>query len=335
MPLPNLIASPFHSSALLAGRPLCDHLLDILARAGAKPDSTDAYELTLDATYCTISLETLSALIETQKRTGGTLRTADGQRVATIHPRNATASEPGEALRLPPDESLRVCDVRSLAKAEKVLILRRLHKLADLGVHIVDPERVWISHDVSIESGAIIWPDVVLRGHTVIGRETEVQSGCWLENTHVGAEALIKPHTVCDGARIGDQCTIGPMAHLRPGTVLMQASKVGNFVETKKTTLGAGSKASHLTYLGDTVVGEGANIGAGTITCNYDGFGKHPTQIGAGAIIGAGSTIAQDIPADALAVERGETRVLAGKAPVLSRRNKAKADAKKRKASDD
>ena len=147
---------------------------------------------------------------------------------------------------------------------------------------------------------------------------------------------------MCDGAEIGPGARVGPMAHLRPETRLEADVKVGNFVEVKNTLLKRGAKASHLTYLGDAEIGEGANIGAGTITCNYDGFGKYrtvigagafvgsnsalvaPLTIGAGAIIGAGSVITEDVPAESLAVERSPVRVLTGKAPAIRARAQAR-----------
>jgi len=354
MPQPVLLLSRFQTSAQLAGRPLSEHLMATLARAAAESTSGEEGYVTLDATYATVSPKTLAFLLETLAREGGTLFTAGGDLVAVANP-NRPASEDtlqpvGEALRVPAEESLTITDHHDLAAAERAIMLRRLMEIGRSGARIVDPHRVWIGHGVVVEPRAVIWPDVVLRGDTRVAGGAEIQSGCWLQDTTVSDGALVRPNTVCDQARIGDGCTVGPMAHLRPGTVLMPESKIGNFVETKKTTLGAGAKASHLTYLGDTEVGAGANIGAGTITCNYDGYGKHrthigegafigsntalvaPVHVGSGAIVGAGSTIARDIPADALAVERGDTRVLEGKAPVLNRRNQAKA--KQRRNSD-
>jgi bifunctional UDP-N-acetylglucosamine pyrophosphorylase/glucosamine-1-phosphate N-acetyltransferase len=149
----------------------------------------------------------------------------------------------------------------------------------------------------------------------------------------IGENATLKPHTVADGASIGSKAAVGPSAHLRIGADLREGVKVGNFVEVKKSVMHPGSKASHLTYIGDAEVGPSANIGAGTITCNYDGYGKHKTVIGAGAfigsnsslvapitigkgaIVGAGSVITQDVADDALAVERTVQRTLEGRAP--------------------
>jgi len=344
MPRPILRFSAFQEDAEVAGRPLGEHLLNTLADAGIEPDAEDGCSVTVDAAYATLTAATLAGLADTLVREGGTLFTADGTIVAVAHASTAGRwTSTGEALRLPTQEATAVHDPFELACAEKTLMLRRLAGLARGGVRIVDPERVWIGHGVALEPGAVIWPDVVLRGQTRIHGGAEIQSGCWLQDTEVCAGALIKAHTVCDGAHIGPSCSVGPMAHLRPGSVLLSEAKVGNFVETKKATLGQGAKASHLTYLGDTEVGARANIGAGTITCNYDGYGKHRTQIGEeafigsntalvapihigrGAIVGAGSTLAKDVPDDALAVERGALRVLEGKAPALNRRNQVRA----------
>ncbi len=358
MPRAVLVLSQFHNTAELAGRPLSVHLLAMLGGAGVTVQANDeGPHVALDATYATISAATLERLVDTLNREGGALYTADGNLVATAHlwadPDAALTdllSPVGEALRIPAEEALPVMDNWGLAAAERVVMQNKMRAMAEHGVRFMDPSRVWIGHAVFVEPGSVIWPDVVLRGETRIAGGAEIRAGCWIQDTVVGVGAIVKPHSVCDGARIGAGCQVGPMAHLRPGTVLEAESKVGNFVEVKKTTLGRGAKVSHLTYLGDAEIGPKANIGAGTITCNYDGFAKHrtkigaeafigsntalvaPVEIGAGAVVGAGSTIARDIPDDALAVERAPVRVLPGKGEVLNRRNKAKAEAKKKEA---
>jgi len=189
---------------------------------------------------------------------------------------------------------------------------RRAKAMAD-GVSLIAPETVWFSHDTDISSDVMIEPNVIF------GPNVSVASG-----------ATIYGHSHIEGAKIGANAKVGPFARLRPGAVMGEGSKVGNFVEMKKTTLGKGAKANHLTYLGDADVGEGANIGAGTITCNYDGFFKHKTVIGKGAFIGsnsalvapvtigdgamvaAGSTLTKDVSADALGVVRAEQTEKAG-----------------------
>ncbi len=212
------------------------------------------------------------------------------------------------------------------------------------GVRVLDPDRVWIEDGVELASGAVIWPDVTLRGRTRVESGAEIRSGSWLTDTVVRSGAIVEPYCVCDRAEIGPDSRVGPMAHLRPGAHLEADVKVGNFVEVKNTAIRRGAKASHLTYLGDAEIGEDANVGAGTITCNYDGFGKHRTVIGArafvgsntalvapvtigeGAIIGAGSVITEDVPAESLAVERSPQRVLPGKAPAMRARAKKRAN---------
>ena len=220
--------------------------------------------------------------------------------------------------------------------AERAVVDRLLSELEGVVLH--DPARIWIEAGVRVAPGAELWPGVVLRGATRIGRAT-VLPGCVLTDTTVADGATVKPYTVAEGAQIGPDAAVGPMAHLRTGAVLESQVKVGNFVEVKKTVLREGAKASHLTYLGDAEIGANANIGAGTITCNYDGYNKWrtvigegafigsnsslvaPIQIGAGAIVGAGSTVSNDVPEDALAVERADVRLMKGTAVRLRKKN--------------
>jgi bifunctional UDP-N-acetylglucosamine pyrophosphorylase/glucosamine-1-phosphate N-acetyltransferase len=164
---------------------------------------------------------------------------------------------------------------------------------------------------------------VRLQGRTSIGSQCTIQQGCRLANVTVGDRVTILDHCVLTDATVGSDARLGPFAHVRPESVIGASAHVGNFVELKKTILGEGSKANHLSYLGDAVIGDGVNVGAGTITCNYDGVKKHrtviedgafigsnsalvaPLTIGAGAYVGAGSTITQDVPAGGLGVARG------------------------------
>ena len=233
-----------------------------------------------------------------------------------------------------------------LPAAERALIRAIVDEWIAEGVRIVDPDRVWIEPSVAVAAGAVLWGGCVLRGRTAIGAGAVVHPGAVLDDTEVGDRATIKPYSVCESARIGPECAVGPMAHLRPGAVLERDVKVGNFVEVKAAVLREGVRASHLSYLGDAEVGAGANVGAGTITCNYDGFAKHrteigagafigsntslvaPLQIGSGAIIGAGSTVTRTVPDEALMVERADERVLEGRAPRVRQRNKARAERK-------
>jgi len=203
------------------------------------------------------------------------------------------------------DEVMGVNDRLDLARAEAALQARLRQAALESGVTMVAPETVFLSADAVIER------DVIIDPHVVVG------AGC-----HIGEGSMIRAFSHLEGARLGACCVIGPYARLRPGTEAEEGVKIGNFVETKKTRLGAGAKANHLTYLGDADIGRQANIGAGTITCNYDGYGKFrtligdrafigsnsalvaPVSIGARAIVGAGSTITSDVDDDSVAVAR-------------------------------
>jgi len=228
-----------------------------------------------------------------------------------------------------PAEALGVNSRADLAVAQRRLWQRRARDLMDAGVTLLDPDSFRADADVEVDGDTIIHPGVTVLGATRIGRGCEIATGAWLRDATIGSGVRIEPYSVIDGARIDDGCKVGPFARLRPGTVLEAGAKIGNFVEVKNSRLGPGVKAGHLAYLGDATVGEGANIGAGAITCNYDGEQKHPTRIGRrafigsdtmlvapvevgdGATTGAGSTITQDVPAEALAVERSRQRNIA------------------------
>jgi bifunctional UDP-N-acetylglucosamine pyrophosphorylase/glucosamine-1-phosphate N-acetyltransferase len=203
------------------------------------------------------------------------------------------------------DEVAGVNSRAELAEVEAIWQRRRRATAMADGVTLIDPASVVFAHDTQIAS------DVTIEPFVVFGPGVRIAGG-----------AVIHSHSHIEGADIGEGCSVGPFARLRPGTVLGAGARIGNFVETKKAVLGVGAKANHLTYLGDAAIGAGANIGAGTITCNYDGFFKYRTEIGAGAFIGsnsalvapvsigdgaivaAGSTITADVPADALALVR-------------------------------
>jgi len=222
-----------------------------------------------------------------------------------------------------PSEVLGVNDRRELAAAARALYRRRAEDLMIAGVSLLDPESTFIDADVTIGRDTFIEPGVMLLGRTEIGEEVRIGTGCRIADSRIGDGTAILPYCVIASAQIGRSCRVGPFAHLRPETVLEEEARVGNFVETKKTRLGRGSKANHLTYLGDAEIGRGANIGAGTITCNFDGVAKHrtviedevfigsdtqlvaPVRVRRGAFVGAGSTITKDVPPYALAISRG------------------------------
>ena len=229
-----------------------------------------------------------------------------------------------------PDEVMGVNSRAHLARASAVLRERINLEWMEAGVTLEDPATTWIEPGVRIEADVTIGPGCRLAGGTRVCRGTRIDTGCVITDSEIGPGCLLKPYCVLTEARLEEGAQVGPFAHLRPGAVVGPEARVGNFVEMKKTVLGRGSKANHLTYLGDTTVGEGANIGAGTITCNYDGTHKHPTRIGNGAFIGsnsslvapvavgdeatvaAGSTITKDVPDGALGVGRGKQRNVEG-----------------------
>jgi bifunctional UDP-N-acetylglucosamine pyrophosphorylase/glucosamine-1-phosphate N-acetyltransferase len=213
-------------------------------------------------------------------------------------------------------------DRTALARFEDVLQERILAEHSDAGVTLHRPGTIRVEVGVCIGQDAVLEPGVVLAGDTCIGVGARIGAYTVLRDTVVAAGAVVKAHSVLEGAQVGADAQVGPFSHLRPGAVLGERCRVGNFVEIKKSTLAAGVKASHLSYLGDATIGEGTNVGAGTITCNYDGYGKHPTIIGRdvfigsntalvapltvgdGALLGAGSTITAFVPDHALAIGR-------------------------------
>ncbi len=211
---------------------------------------------------------------------------------------------------------------RDLAAAEEIERRRALERALDAGVTLLDPATTRIGPRVRLEPDAILHPFVSLEGKTVVGEGCEILPYTRIVDSVLGPRAVVGPHCEVEGARVGERARVGPFARLRPETVLEEDVRVGNFVETKKAVLRRGAKALHLSYLGDTEIGAGSNIGAGVITCNYDGEKKHrtsigegafvgsdaqlvaPVTIGKGAYVGAGSTITRDVPPGALAVTR-------------------------------
>lgn len=206
-----------------------------------------------------------------------------------------------------------------LADLERLLNRRTISRLMlDYGVTFIDPKSAYISEGARIGRDTVIHPNVTIEGETEIGDGCTIRSGTRISDSRIGHGVEIRDNCLIQDSEIGNECTVGPMAHLRGKAKMQTGSKVGNFVELKKTTLGAGSKASHLTYLGDATIGENTNIGAGTVTCNYDGKNKNetrigdnvrigsdtmlvaPVEVGDGAITGAGSVVTEDVPADTL-----------------------------------
>lgn len=359
-----LLTIPAHlDGAIFDGVALADHFQRSAASAGLSlsvllPDArcpAGAFVL-LDARYPAIHPHALEELAKSLDGDGGILVSPIGDVIGAAildgaegkSAAKAIADASGSAAVVVPREDALQADSRwTLSKLERIVIERRLATLVNAGVTLIAPDRVVIEPTVVVEPGATIWPDVVLRGESVIRAGSEIQSGCWIEDSEIGENALIKPHSVCSGARVGPSCAVGPMAHLRPAAHLETGVKVGNFVEVKKSLLRTGAKASHLTYIGDAEIGEAANIGAGTITANYDGFAKHrttvgaganigsntvlvaPVSVGAGVIVGAGSVVTRDVNPEALVVARAPLKVLEGKGAVMRERNRRAAEARK------
>jgi bifunctional UDP-N-acetylglucosamine pyrophosphorylase / glucosamine-1-phosphate N-acetyltransferase len=175
-----------------------------------------------------------------------------------------------------------------MGREQRVAAARRW---LDERVVLEDPETVYIDEGVSIGPGTVIGPNTHLKGRTHVGQDCRIDGSAFLTNAEIGDRVHLKFSVVITDSKIGDDAEVGPFAHLRPGTSLAERVRIGNFVETKKAVVGAGSKANHLTYLGDVTVGRDANVGAGTITCNYDGFAKYPTTIGDRVQVGSDTTL--------------------------------------------
>ncbi len=231
---------------------------------------------------------------------------------------------------LDPNEALGINDRVQLAEASRLMRQRINQRLMLGGVTLVDPETTYVDQQVEIGSDSLLHPGVTLTGKTRIGQHCVIESGVQVDSSNIADHVHLKSGSVLEGALVGENCNIGPMAHLRPGTELLGHNKIGNFVETKKARLGENSQASHLTYIGDAEVGRNVNFGCGTITCNYDGANKHktiveddvfvgsdtqfiaPVRIGRNSLIAAGSTITKDVPADSLALSRTPQKVIEG-----------------------
>jgi bifunctional UDP-N-acetylglucosamine pyrophosphorylase/glucosamine-1-phosphate N-acetyltransferase len=229
-----------------------------------------------------------------------------------------------------PDEIRGINSRLELAAVSRIVRDQKTAELMASGVTIEDPSSTYVDAGVIVGPDTILRPGISLEGHTTIGAACEIHSGARIVDSRIGDRVTILNHCVITNAEVADDASIGPFAHLRSGADVRAKAKVGNFVELKKTVLGAGSKANHLAYLGDATIGERVNIGAGTITCNYDGVNKNqtviedgafvgsdsqliaPVTIGKGAYVGSGSTIRDNVPAGALAVSAGKQRNIDG-----------------------
>ncbi len=226
------------------------------------------------------------------------------------------------------EEVLGVNNRAELANVERIMMRRTNEGFMLSGVSIAAPEITFISPRVSIGADTIIYPNTFIYGNATIGNGCQIGPSVWIEDSEIGDEVMIKFSSYITKAVIEDKVTIGPFAHIRPGTQLLAGAQIGNFVEVKKSKIGRGSKVLHLSYIGDGILGKGVNIGAGTITCNYDGFHKYetvieddvfigsdtmlvaPVRVGKGATTGAGSTITRDVPPGTLAIGRAKQVVI-------------------------
>ncbi len=244
----------------------------------------------------------------------------------------AMATKRRDAVMAVPADATTVSGVNThaqLAEAAAVLRRRIAERMMEAGVRIIDPSMVYLDADVRVEPGAVLYPGVHLEAGTVVAADAVVGPDVFASRSTIGAGSRVW-YSVIRETEIGEACEVGPYASLRPGTVLRRGAKLGTFVETKKTTVGEGSKIPHLSYMGDATIGAGSNIGAGTITCNYDGFAKYETTIGDGVFVGsdtmlvapvtigdgamtaAGSAITADVEPGALGVARSRQQNVPG-----------------------
>ncbi|MYD71197.1 MAG: UDP-N-acetylglucosamine diphosphorylase/glucosamine-1-phosphate N-acetyltransferase [Acidobacteria bacterium] len=225
-----------------------------------------------------------------------------------------------------------------LAEAGIVMRQRKNEELMAAGVTIIDPASTYIDVDVQVGADTVIHPNVILEGRTRIGTRCDLHAGVRIADSTLGEGVTVLDHSLIVRATVADEATIGPFAHLRHGTAIGVRARVGNFVELKEASLGAGAKAGHLSYVGDASVGDNANIGAGTITCNYDGRQKHrttieddvfigsgtelvaPVTVGKGAYVGAGSVVTEDVPPRALALARSRQVIKPGGSDKIRRK---------------
>ena len=246
-----------------------------------------------------------------------------------------------------PTEVMGINTRADLAVANEVLRQEKVMDLMLSGVTIIDPRTAYVDKTVEIGKDTIVHPNCMLQGKTKIGERCVIESNAKIVDSLIGNEVLVRTNSVITESRIDDGASIGPFAHLRPLTEIKTKVKIGNFVEVKKSVIGRGTKANHLTYIGDSFVGEEVNVGAGTIVCNYDGFEKHqtiigdrvfvgsnvelvaPVKVGSRSSIGAGTTVTKDVPEGALAISRVKQKNIKGwskKLDLRHKKNKKKKD---------
>jgi bifunctional UDP-N-acetylglucosamine pyrophosphorylase / glucosamine-1-phosphate N-acetyltransferase len=244
-----------------------------------------------------------------------------------------------------PEECLGINDRNQLAQVATVLRRRVVERLMEEGVTVLDPVATYVDDTVAVGADTVIYPGVVLEGTTAIGAECVVGLGCHVRGSRIGDRVTLRPYCVLTDTVVEADAQLGPFCHLRPLAHVGAGAKIGNFVELKKSRIGRGAKVPHLSYVGDATIGADVNVGAGTITCNYDGVDKHETVIGAGAFIGtnsslvapvtigegayvgAGSVITKDVPPGALAVARGRQEIREGWAARKQKAHKSKGKA--------
>lgn len=313
-----------------------------LGRVLARPDDPEALDRIVeaaDADPAVLALDTINAGIYVLPAPAifaelAALTSDNAQGELYLTDAVSAAAARGEAVRLvhleDADEALGVNDRADLVRVRRAFQRRKNADLMASGVTLWEPRRTVVEPGVVVGGDTEIEPDVTLLGDTRVGTGCRLGQGVWIRDSVVADGAVIEAYSVLDRAEVGPEAKVGPYARLRPGAVLGRGAKVGNYVELKNARLGDGAKAGHLAYLGDAEVGARANIGAGTITCNYDGVDKHRTRIGEDAFIGsdtmlvapvevgrdastgAGSVITGDVPDGALAVGRARQRNLEG-----------------------
>ena len=238
---------------------------------------------------------------------------------------------PVETLLIENAQEIRGINSRSeLAEVSKLVTQKKNEELMAAGVTLIDPATTYVAPEAEIAADTVLHPGVVIEGRTRIGSACEIQAYVRISDSEIGDRVTINSFCLISGAQVAAGAALGPFAHLRPGTAVSEDARIGNFVELKNTSFGPRSKANHLSYLGDATVGADVNVGAGTITCNYDGVNKHrtviedgafigsdsqlvaPVTVGKGAYVGAGSSIVADVPAGALGIARGRQNNVEG-----------------------
>jgi bifunctional UDP-N-acetylglucosamine pyrophosphorylase / glucosamine-1-phosphate N-acetyltransferase len=238
---------------------------------------------------------------------------------------------PVETLLIENAQEIRGINSRSeLAEVSRLVRQKKNEELMAAGVTFIDPATTYVDPEADIAADTVLHPGVIIEGRTRIGAACEIQAYVRISDSEIGDRVTINSFCLISGAQVATGAALGPFAHLRPGTIVGEKAKIGNFVELKNTNLGPRSKANHLSYLGDATVGADVNVGAGTITCNYDGVHKHrtviedgafigsdsqlvaPVTVGKGAYVGAGSSIVEDVPAGALGIARGRQNNVEG-----------------------